>query len=408
MKTKLLFSLIVLVALAVTNGRAQELTGFSEKGKWGFKNAQGTVVVKPVYDTVYSFSDGMARVMKKDKYGYIDRTGKVVIKIQYTAATDFEDGVAAVSKEMLNMDHKAHMRAAGAAIAGSASQIATSAAGMQASAEAMAHQAEMGLYVDRATGGNLKAGQQLQRFEQQNAAIRQQSSVNFQQTMAAGAAGRMAANSILSQGSMMTPGLCIVDKTGKKLISFSLKTACVSFVKMDAMPGNLYLMANWAGIADWGGPLLLKYGIFDADTKKIVIPAEHTRFDMETFADRKWIIAALFKTTMANPIRHYYGIMDYSGKAIIPTEHEIFDVAVFAPHERILVGDFLKRDYNTFNLYAGCTVKEVSYGVIDYSGCVIVPKMKCEGIELADNLFVATDANGSKRYFDLNGKETKQ
>ena len=40
-------------------------------GKYGFVNDHGSVMIGPVYDQAYDFSDGMALVSKDDKYGYI-------------------------------------------------------------------------------------------------------------------------------------------------------------------------------------------------------------------------------------------------------------------------------------------------------------------------------------------------
>lgn len=48
------------------------------------------------YDSVQSFSEGLAVVEKEGKYGYIDKKGNVVIPIQYKTASDFSDGEAYV------------------------------------------------------------------------------------------------------------------------------------------------------------------------------------------------------------------------------------------------------------------------------------------------------------------------
>lgn len=48
------------------------------------------------YDSVQSFSEGLAVVEKSGKYGYIDKKGNIVIPIQYKSASDFSDGEAYV------------------------------------------------------------------------------------------------------------------------------------------------------------------------------------------------------------------------------------------------------------------------------------------------------------------------
>ncbi|MCB0514408.1 MAG: WG repeat-containing protein, partial [Bacteroidetes bacterium] len=61
--------------------QAQDLKSFEENGKYGFKNESGNVIIKPIYDNVYEFFNGLAVVYKKGKAGFgkvgiIDKTGK--------------------------------------------------------------------------------------------------------------------------------------------------------------------------------------------------------------------------------------------------------------------------------------------------------------------------------------------
>ncbi len=405
MKTRTIFSIIVLVAFAVTKGRAQELTGFSEKGKWGFKNAQGAVVVKSVYDTVYSFSDGMARVRnksgKKHMYGYVNATGKEVVKPKYIAATDFEDGVAIVAEGMVNLNTIAEMQAAGAQMFGTANQMAQASVGISRAAAAMSN-----IQVAGTGGASAKDQQQVQRVDQRNAQIQQQLNADFQNAMAASAAGNKAAATIL-QNSWAVPELGMIDKAGKELVR-SKKSRHAIIEKLDVASSNWYLIAKSVSMG-WGGVPLFWYIVYDADKKTDVIPqkSHYIQFDAEVFAEKEWFVVAVSKASLKDKMKYRYGVIDYAGKVVIPTEHDIFDPAMFAPHERILVGDILKRE-NTGNIYLTPTITEATYGVINHAGKVIIPKMECTGIELTDNLFVTTDANGSKRYFDLDGKEIMQ
>jgi len=52
-----------------------------------------------VYDTVYDFTEGLARVSRDNKYGYADKTGNIVIPLDYEWATGFNDGIAWVMKD---------------------------------------------------------------------------------------------------------------------------------------------------------------------------------------------------------------------------------------------------------------------------------------------------------------------
>jgi len=73
--------------------------------KWGFVDKQGKVRIPLTYDKVGMFSEGVAVVETGGhffgKYGYVDKTGKVVIPLKLDDAHDFSEGLAAVEK-----DHK--------------------------------------------------------------------------------------------------------------------------------------------------------------------------------------------------------------------------------------------------------------------------------------------------------------
>ena len=54
--------------------------------------------IKIIYcDDVYSFSEGMSKIVKNSKYGFIDQTGNIVIDTQYDFARSFSEELAAVS-----------------------------------------------------------------------------------------------------------------------------------------------------------------------------------------------------------------------------------------------------------------------------------------------------------------------
>ncbi len=64
--------------------------------KWGFMAPTGDLVIKPMYDDVGTFSEGLAAVCKGGKWGYIDKKGKMVIEPQFKAAWAFHDQRARV------------------------------------------------------------------------------------------------------------------------------------------------------------------------------------------------------------------------------------------------------------------------------------------------------------------------
>jgi len=76
---------------------------------WGFVDLTGKVIINkdilktkteiqtnPPYDAVSDFSEGLAIVKTREKLGYIDKTGNWVIKPELVAATPFINGIARV------------------------------------------------------------------------------------------------------------------------------------------------------------------------------------------------------------------------------------------------------------------------------------------------------------------------
>jgi hypothetical protein len=55
----------------------------SYKGKYGFINDKGKVVITPQYQEVGNFKEGLVYVKKNGKAGFVDKKGKVVIKLTY-------------------------------------------------------------------------------------------------------------------------------------------------------------------------------------------------------------------------------------------------------------------------------------------------------------------------------------
>lgn len=70
-------------------------------GCWGYINQGGEVVIKPQFDEAYRFSEGLAPVKKGSHYGYIDNSGSFVIPPQFEDAYWFSDGMARVLQDRL-------------------------------------------------------------------------------------------------------------------------------------------------------------------------------------------------------------------------------------------------------------------------------------------------------------------
>ena len=69
-------------------------------GLWGFKDSNGSTVIKPNYNGVSAFSEGLALVHqiidKEKQYGFVDQTGKIVfpLSLKYQNIGSFKNGYA--------------------------------------------------------------------------------------------------------------------------------------------------------------------------------------------------------------------------------------------------------------------------------------------------------------------------
>ncbi|MDB6134752.1 MAG: hypothetical protein JWM59_2995 [Verrucomicrobiales bacterium] len=66
--------------------------------KQGVINLDGEIIIPPVYDSVYSFSEGLAVVKKDDLFGAVNNEGKLVIPLRYNILASHRDGVMPASR----------------------------------------------------------------------------------------------------------------------------------------------------------------------------------------------------------------------------------------------------------------------------------------------------------------------
>lgn len=64
------------------------------KGKWGFANTKGEVILAPTYEYVLPFQHGFAKVKENGKWGFIDKTGKLVVPCTYQQLWNIAENVA--------------------------------------------------------------------------------------------------------------------------------------------------------------------------------------------------------------------------------------------------------------------------------------------------------------------------
>lgn len=68
---------------------------------FGLIDQTGKIILDPIYDDLYPFSQGLAVVKENDKYGYIDTKGVVMIGINYDDAISFSQDLAPVKQNNL-------------------------------------------------------------------------------------------------------------------------------------------------------------------------------------------------------------------------------------------------------------------------------------------------------------------
>src|SRR6201988_765828 len=96
-----LVSLIFIGLFCQFSAKSQEaLYPFADKGKYGYINKTGKVIIPAQFEFADKFYEGLAVVKQGGKRGFIDPAGKMVIPAQYDSKVDgyFSEGVACVKK----------------------------------------------------------------------------------------------------------------------------------------------------------------------------------------------------------------------------------------------------------------------------------------------------------------------
>lgn len=77
---------------------SEDLAAVNLNGKWGFVDIEGNMVIQPQFAMVGFFGDGLAAFRRTylDPWGYIDKQGKIAIDPQFDGADIFQAGIARV------------------------------------------------------------------------------------------------------------------------------------------------------------------------------------------------------------------------------------------------------------------------------------------------------------------------
>lgn len=65
--------------------------------KWGYVDTLGEFIIQPIYDVVWPFKGGRARVGTSSGVGFIDKEGNYIIEPQLVDVRDFQEGLARFS-----------------------------------------------------------------------------------------------------------------------------------------------------------------------------------------------------------------------------------------------------------------------------------------------------------------------
>lgn len=94
----LLLSVLTFINCLYAGGSSETASLFPiyEKGYYGFVNEKGRMLIKPRFQQVGLFYEGLAPVKEKDHFGYIDTKGNYVIEPRFDQAGSFHKGFAEV------------------------------------------------------------------------------------------------------------------------------------------------------------------------------------------------------------------------------------------------------------------------------------------------------------------------
>lgn len=86
--------ILTLFALSCSIIQAQDLKVCSDdKGRCGYADEQGNVIVKCKYELAFKFENGIGKVGKGNKYGFVNNKGKEVLAVNYDEITLWSDSI---------------------------------------------------------------------------------------------------------------------------------------------------------------------------------------------------------------------------------------------------------------------------------------------------------------------------
>ena len=79
--------------------KINSISKFEENGKYGLINkADDEIILRPIYDDIKPFSEGLAAIQLNDKWGFVNKLGRIIVSPQYLHVENFAYGYAKVQK----------------------------------------------------------------------------------------------------------------------------------------------------------------------------------------------------------------------------------------------------------------------------------------------------------------------
>ena len=72
------------------------MISYYDNSKWGLMDRSGKIITDALYDQIYGFQEGFAKVESNNRFGYINEKGITVVSLIYDDANHFSNGLAAV------------------------------------------------------------------------------------------------------------------------------------------------------------------------------------------------------------------------------------------------------------------------------------------------------------------------
>jgi len=91
--------LLIIASCHTSSEQEQPLFQITHKGKVGFIDSTGKIVIEPKFWATGDFSEGLAYARINGTYGYIDKSGNFVIQPRFDYATSFQEGLAIVYED---------------------------------------------------------------------------------------------------------------------------------------------------------------------------------------------------------------------------------------------------------------------------------------------------------------------